>query len=381
MRACYNTSMKKAMNRMLWKNALIPLPFALLLPFGFLIPTLAKGHTDWIETVYAARIYPVIRDGIASITSLTGAGVSIAEWLLYAVLCGAAVTLLALLIALLIRRICIRRAVCALLALAATAGLLMNLFYVTWGLNYFRSPLAERLELTVEPRGTEELILLCDRLSSDAQALREEQLEDADGVFTVASGTLYAHFAGIGDAYQNLGAAVPALHGTVYTAKSVFYSEGLSWLGIAGVYIGLTAEANVNTDQPPLLLLQGAAHENAHQLGIASENEAEFVAYLAGLYSNDAALRYSCVMNALIHCGNALAKADRNAYGELLSGYSDAMRRDFDDYAAYWDAFEGEIGETADQWNDSYLKHNEQESGVKSYGEVVDLLLSYYMGK
>ena len=30
-----------------------------------------------------------------------------------------------------------------------------------------------------------------------------------------------------------------------------------------------------------------------------------------------------------------------------------------------------------DQINDSYLKHNQQESGVQSYGMMVDLLLAW----
>ena len=34
--------------------------------------------------------------------------------------------------------------------------------------------------------------------------------------------------------------------------------------------------------------------------------------------------------------------------------------------------------ETFENLNDSYLQFNNQESGVKSYGEMVDLVIAYY---
>ena len=44
----------------------------------------------------------------------------------------------------------------------------------------------------------------------------------------------------------------------------------------------------------------------------------------------------------------------------------------------FWDQYEGKIAEAATQANDTYLKMNNQEEGVKSYGRVVDLMLAYY---
>jgi hypothetical protein len=53
------------------------------------------------------------------------------------------------------------------------------------------------------------------------------------------------------------------------------------------------------------------------------------------------------------------------------------MKRDLADYNTYWDAYEGPVEETVTQVNDNYLKFNNQENGVKSYGMMVDLLLAY----
>ena len=44
----------------------------------------------------------------------------------------------------------------------------------------------------------------------------------------------------------------------------------------------------------------------------------------------------------------------------------------------YWDRYDSKVAEVANQINDTYLKLNDQEDGVKSYGRGVDLMLAYY---
>ena len=262
------------------------------------------------------------------------------------------------------------------MSLAIAAGALLNLFYLTWGLLYFRAPLAKRMGLAVEARSVEELASLTELLARQAAALRETVAEDAGGV---CSADEEAAGAALIDAYAALAAVDDTFAGTVTRAKRVCNSNGLSLLGISGIYIGLTAEPNVNTGQPPLLLLQAAAHEMAHQHGIAAEDEAEFTAFLACMRASSPSIRYSGVMQALIRCGNALHAADAARYAAIAHDcYSDGMRRDLADYNAYWAALEGPAREAADAANDGYLKHNAQPNGVQSYGESVDLLLALY---
>ena len=54
------------------------------------------------------------------------------------------------------------------------------------------------------------------------------------------------------------------------------------------------------------------------------------------------------------------------------------VRADMDDNYQYWQRFEGPIAEVSTAVNNVYLKANSQASGVKSYGEMVDLLLAQY---
>lgn len=148
---------------------------------------------------------------------------------------------------------------------------------------------------------------------------------------------------------------------------------------ITGVFTCWTMEANVNVDIPDYSRASTMAHELAHLHGFMREDEANFLAYLACMASDDPVVRYSGTMLALIYSGNALAGQDMELYGKLWTMYHQGMVRDFADNSAYWDQYEDTvISETADKVNDVYLKANEQEDGVKSYGRVVDLLLAEY---
>ncbi len=44
----------------------------------------------------------------------------------------------------------------------------------------------------------------------------------------------------------------------------------------------------------------------------------------------------------------------------------------------YWKNFDTKVAKISNNINDAYLKANNQDDGVKSYGRMVDLLLAYY---
>jgi hypothetical protein len=348
---------------------------AALILLGLSWPKLLAGKSAWIEQHYSEGIYQPIRRVISAITSLVP--FSLAEWLLYALIVFVAALMVKRLIQLLLRKIHFFRLLYSIASLLLAAGIVLNLFYATWGFNYFREPLAQRMELSVKTRSVEELEAFVKQTAIEARALRAMLPEDEHGVFAPHE-TQSELFAKLTPAYASLSSDIPVFAPDPTRAKKIFWSTGLSWQGISGIYIGLTAEPNVNADQPPLLLYQAAAHEMAHQIGLASENEAELTGYLACMHASDPALRYSGLTYALIVAGNALFDADSARYLAATEGYGDAIWRDFSAYNAYWKAFSGEIRESADKRNDAYLKHNAQTSGIQSYGEAVDLLLAYH---
>jgi len=350
------------------------IPAAALIALGLSWPKLLSGSQAFVETTYSEGVYQPIRRAISAVTSLVP--FSVAELLFYALVLFCAALLIVRIVQSFLQKRGYLRLLKSVAALLLTAGIVLNLFYVTWGFNYFRQPLSERMGLNVTERSVDELEAFVLKTAQSASALRETLHEDEDGVFCPEE-SRQAIFDELPEAYAALNARFPLFYGDPTRAKFVLWSSGLSWQGISGVFIGLTAEPNVNVGQPPLLVCQAAAHEMAHQTGIAAENEADFTAYLACMCSSDPNVQYSGLIYALIVSGNALYKADSDRYAAAAETYGDAIWRDLSDYDAYWNAFDGTVKESADKRNDAYLKHNAQESGVRSYGEAVDLLLAF----
>jgi hypothetical protein len=348
---------------------------AALIWLGLSWPRIFAGKSLWIEANYSETVYQWIRRVISAVTSLVP--FSLAELILYALVAFSAALLVTRFVQMVLRKGGVLRFFRSVASLALTAGIILNMFYVTWGFNYFRQPLSARMALEITQRGTDELEAFVLDTAEKASTLRVTLHEDENGVFLPEESTR-SIFDNLPQAYQALSARFPLFYGDVTRVKSVLWSNGLSAQGISGIYIGLTAEPNVNVLQPPLLVYQAAAHEMAHQMGIASENEAEFTAYLACEQSSDPNVRYSGLIFALIISGNALYKADPERYLEATKTYGNAIWRDLSDYDAYWDSFDEEVQQSADKRNDAYLKHNSQQSGILSYGESVDLLLAYY---
>ncbi len=358
------------------RRELIRLPWLLLIPLGLLLPKLAANHPDWIERWFSNGLYPVVHGVLGFISSAVP--FSIAEFILYALIIGIPL----LLIIQVYQTVKKRRAPVQLLrtviSLCIIAGVLINAMYLCWGLNYARPQLKTLLGLDVHERPAGQLIELSHTLADKANELRVHLREDEAGVFIYRTG-LNDMLKSIPSAYTALAAKEGLFQNVrIYAPKYVLASEALSWAGISGIFIPFTAESNVNVHEPPLLTPTCAAHECAHAAGIARENEANFVGYLACMASGDMDLQYSAVMLALINCGNQVHALDKEAYRELYARYSDGVKRDLIAYSAYWDAYEGPVQEAMTEMNDGYLKHNQQESGVKSYGEMVDLLLAWY---
>lgn len=351
------------------------LPWLLLFPLHFLLVYLAGLNASFIERVYSRGVYPVISSVVSWIFSIFP--FSFAELLLYALTASLAVFIVLSLIKLLLRRMRLTRFISILLTLAIIAGFGLVGFNVLWGFNYYRQPLASSLELDTHARSAGELYTLCLALSKKAGELREGLNENGDGVYTF-TGSWRDEFKKIPAAYAKLGEKYVLFSRNIPSPKGVTFSIGMSYAGIAGIFIPFTGEANLNIAAPDFLLISSAAHESAHLMGIAREDEANFVSYLACASSGDAEMQYSGVMLALIHCGNALASSSGERYAELWDTYTEGMARDLENNSAYWEKYEGPVEQTVNTINDSYLKANAQQDGVKSYGRMVDLMLAYY---
>ena len=83
-------------------------------------------------------------------------------------------------------------------------------------------------------------------------------------------------------------------------------------------------------------------------------------------------------MLGLIHATNRLTRYDADAWREVGALLPEGALRDLAANSRYWARYDTPVGETADRWNDAYLKANAQTDGVQSYGRMVDLLIAFY---
>ena len=178
--------------------------------------------------------------------------------------------------------------------------------------------------------------------------------------------------------YDVLYGEFPFLEMEDQAPKGFATSRVLSRLNFTGFYFPFTGESNVNIDSPAAFLPCTVCHEMAHQRGIASEQECNFLGILAATRSENPAYRYSGYLEGYLYLANALYRADADAWREIRSSLPETVICDLQANNRYWAQFEGPVKETAQTVYDGFLKANGDENGVQSYGMAVDLLLAYY---
>ena len=160
--------------------------------------------------------------------------------------------------------------------------------------------------------------------------------------------------------------------------KRVMLSEPMTYTHISGVYTFFTGEANLNTNFPDYTLPYTAAHEFAHQRGIAREDEANFVAFLVCSESDDPYIRYCAYMNLYEYVANALYSASPKYYSEVYYDLPLEAKKEMRAYSEFFDKYRDSVAsEVSGAVNDTFLTLKGTD-GTKRYGMVVDLAVAYY---
>lgn len=270
-------------------------------------------------------------------------------------------------------RLSLRRAL-----LLLCAGLLcLNGFSFCWGMNYYADGFEEKSGIYGRASTPEELYRVTAAFAARVTELAAQVERDENGVFTADRDTLLEQGRTI---YRPMLEEFPFLAGPELRPKKMLLSEVLSHLNLNGFLFPYTGEANLNNNSPVCFLPSTIAHELAHQRGVAPEQEANFVAILTCLNSGERNFEYSGALLGYVHLGNALYQADRELWAQAASLLSEEVWRDFDANSAYWEPYKDTLtAQVSSTLNDGMLKSHGQELGERSYGAVVDLLVSYYL--
>lgn len=362
--------LKKAclsMVKSVWFWLIMLLPSALLLRF---FAQQLSGFADgYCSSVY--RIMSVFWNRVSGVIPI-----SLGEWLLLLLPLALMVYLVFVIVKTIrSRRQRLKTAAKGLLRPIALACALYFIYVTNCGINYYCTDFASQSGLAVQPTTAEELYEVCIYLGTHATSCRSHLPENDKGVMTLDHA----------DARRTAAEAVNRLHERYdffpdgYSVpKPVLLSRGMSYLRITGIFFPFTFEANVNEDSSDCFIPFTMCHELAHVRGYMHEEDANFIAFLACIHSDDEAFRYSGYLMALNYASGALYEADREKYDAFVSCIGDNVRRDLTDYYDYWKQFETPVAETASAINDHYLKSNAQDSGVRSYGKMTDLVIAYY---
>lgn len=266
---------------------------------------------------------------------------------------------------------------------AGSAGLLLLLFYPLWGFNYARAPLDVRLGMAADSVLDSEALAALTRLAAartnDAYRRLHGGLEDA-GVPTEGTSrpveTSRALEVGWARVAPALGMSRVATrrYGPVKT-------RGVTWLidalDIAGIYVPFTGEAHASGAQPDLAFPAVAAHEQAHQRGIARENEATFAGVMAAVHADDPLVIYSGWARILRALQADLARVDRAGWADIRQELLPGVVRDWQNYIDYLRDSRSFAAPVVEATNDAYLRAHRVPGGIESYDRVTKLLLEW----
>lgn len=250
------------------------------------------------------------------------------------------------------------------------AAVLYLVFLVVWGGNYRREPLAAKLDFersAVSPQALSDLtvhaVTQLNRLHGDAHssdwASLEELPQRMGGAFEAAQSRLGAPRS----------AAVPL-------PKVTWLTSYFRAAGIDGMISPFSLEVLINGHVLPFERPFVVAHEWAHAAGYADEAEASFVGWLTCM-EGDSATKYSGWLSLTPRLMRNLDPSDQAAAWEMMS---EGPLEDLRAVSARVSAVVPVVRRNANRVYDGYLRANRVESGIASYGLVVDLVLGTRLG-
>lgn len=253
-----------------------------------------------------------------------------------------------------------------------------GIFLIFWGANYRY----ERLYMTTGLHGIkyneEELIQLCKVLSSRLNQVHYQ---------LAASDTLpiknYLSFSEIKEKvsanYDRISKKRPYLTYIHPSLKPSMFGYIMNYAGITGYFNPFTGEGQVNTTPMPAGLPFTGCHEVAHQLGYAAENSANLIGYLVAATSPNPYFQYSANFVMFLYAINVMSFTRPKEANQLWKTLiTPGVKKDYDAYFAFYDRFQTRLKPVLNSAYDQYLRANEQERGIRSYDDVVSLLLDYY---
>jgi hypothetical protein len=342
---------------------IILLTVELLAIAAAVVLAIAPIPASWVEVWYSTTVYPRIQRTLTPFSNLVP--FAFLDLLLLIVVPTVAIRIIAA-----VRESWRTRAVRPLgrtaFHLLASAAALYIAFLALWGLNYRRVRMTDRLVLERAAPTSDQVVGLGLNAVSEMNRLYAVAHDQLVVGAEWRDSALRNAFA---DVQHALASAPDAQPGRL---KRSLLGPYFRWAGVDGMVNPFGLEVIANPDLLPFERPFVAAHEWSHLAGYADEAEANFVGWLTCIRASPPH-QYAGWFYLYWQIAGEVNAEER---GRLNAALADGPRRDVN--AVITRLRRGQIPalqRASWQVYDKYLKANRVEAGVRSYGEVVTLVL------
>ena len=262
-------------------------------------------------------------------------------------------------------------------ALLLAAAYIVTGFLAVFSVDYRAPGFVQRSGFHKEEMSAQALFSAAEFFAGRAMEYADRVPRDEDGLFCEAPSEYLSRSGAI---YQELGRRFGLLAAESRTPKQMlFFSDIMTAMGFTGVYFPFLGESNVNVRCPAAFIPATAAHELAHQRGITSEEEANFLGVTAAVLSGDDTYAYSGYLSGALYLMNAVYGQSPEKWRQLRSTFRGGFLADWEYNSGFWPQKRSTVTEASEKAYDTYLKASGDGRGMLSYGACVDLIVSYYL--
>ncbi len=344
---------------------------ALLLPIQIIFLQILKHFPEFVEKYYSLGVYPIL---------------SIASRYLFGWVSFSVGDVFYLLIAILAIRWIYKNfyrlrfePFRVLIDVTAAVSVVYFMFHILWAFNYYRVPLHKSLQLKSDYSYVQ--LLSTTRNFIEKSNTIHRELGYADSVKIDLPYTQKEIFSKSLNGFENLENEFPQLAYSPRSIKKSGWSLGLTYMGYSGYLNPFSGEAQVNNLIKTYKFPVVACHEEAHQIGYAAENEANFIATLATLNNDDQYIQYAGYIFTLRYLINEVARNDEAEYYKLLETINPGILESYKEMRDFWDSYENPFETFSKVFWDNFLKANNQSKGIQSYNYMVALVVNYFEDK
>ena len=263
---------------------------------------------------------------------------------------------------------------------------LFVVFQLIWGFNYMQPEPTNAFNIKVQtPKNAQialdQMNVLTNELIQELNQTRQELPS-----YKALEPNFDQNLAKVQHAYGSISKAYPKLQLQNQSVKKAIFPTLGDYIGFLAFYQPITAEAIVRSDLPMVTQPYTIAHEMAHQLGYASETEANFIAFVVATEADDPMLKYSMLLQMftyaqdaqlLLLAGSKGFDAWKAQIAKNKAMLSPAVLKDRAEIKAFFAARADKQIQASNQLYDQFLKWNQQAAGLDSYADVLKWVRAY----